>query len=209
MYRTNLFKEIKEYLKPEQVAEYYIAEKGKRSGSNVFYKSPFRNEKTASFCVNNSKGFHDFGTGWHGDIFNFVSKLYNIAPLDAAKILIKDFSLPIKLNKRIDYKEAQKIKEKNITNKNVTTGLDKWYNSTFIKVCDEYKKNEKIIEIMKKQLKEEENFKNKNLLQALQYLYFKENLLELYFEYFNNVRTEEEKLKLFRNRKEVEKYVNR
>ena len=62
---------------------------------------------------------------------------------------------------------------------------------------------------MKKQLKEEENFKNKNLLQALQYLYFKENLLELYFEYFNNVRTEEEKLKLFRNRKEVEKYVNR
>lgn len=62
---------------------------------------------------------------------------------------------------------------------------------------------------MKKQLKEEENFKNKNLLQALQYLYFKENLLELYLEYFNNVRTEEEKLKLFRNRKEVEKYVNR
>lgn len=209
MYRNNLFKEVKEYLKPEQVAEYYIAEKGKRSGSNVFYKSPFRNEKTASFCVNNSKGFHDFGTGWHGDIISFVSKLYNITPLDAVKILIKNFSLPIKLNERIDYKEAQKIKEKHTTNKNITAGLEKWYNSTFIKVCDEYKTNEKIIGIMQKQLREEKNFENENLLQVLQYLYFKDNLLELWFEDFNNVRTEEDKLKLFRNRKEIEKYVNR
>lgn len=209
MYRTNLFKEVKEYLKPEQVAEYYIAEKGKKSGSNVFYKSPFRNEKTASFCVNNSKGFHDFGTGWHGDIISFVSKLYNVTPLDAANILIKNFSLPIKLNERIDYKEVQKIKEKNTTNKNVTNGLEKWYNSTFIKVCDEYKTNEKIIEIIKKQIKEEKDFEEENLQQALQYLYFKENLLELWFEDFNNARTEEDKLKLFRNRKEVEKCVNR
>lgn len=209
MYRTNLFKEVKEYLKPEQVAEYYIAEKGKKSGSNVFYKSPFRNEKTASFCVNNSKGFHDFGTGWHGDIISFVSKLYNVTPLDAANILIKNFSLPIKLNERIDYKEVQKIKEKNTTNKNVTNGLEKWYNSTFIKVCDEYKTNEKIIEVIKKQIKEEKDFEKENLQQALQYLYFKENLLELWFEDFNNARTEEDKLKLFRNRKEVEKCVNR
>ncbi len=209
MYRTNLFKEVKEYLKPEQVAEYYIEQKGKKSGSNVFYKSPFRNEKTASFCVNNSKGFHDFGTGWHGDIISFVSKLYNVAPLDAAKILIKNFSLPIKLNERIDYKEVQKIKKKNATNKNVTKGLEKWYNSTFIKVCDEYKTNEKIIEVIKKQIKEEKDFEKENLQQALQYLYFKENLLELWFEDFNNARTEEDKLKLFRNRKEVEKCVNR
>lgn len=209
MYRTNLFKEVKEYLKPEQVSEYYIEQKGKKSGSNVFYKSPFRNEKTASFCVNNSKGFHDFGTGWHGDIISFVSKLYNVAPLDAAKILIKNFSLPIKLNERIDYKEVQKIKKKNATNKNVTKGLEKWYNSTFIKVCDEYKTNEKIIEVIKKQIKEEKDFEKENLQQALQYLYFKENLLELWFEDFNNARTEEDKLKLFRNRKEVEKCVNR
>lgn len=87
--------------------------------------------------------------------------------------------------------------------------MEKWYNSTFIKVCDEYKTNEKIIEIIKKQIKEEKDFEKENLQQALQYLYFKENLLELWFEDFNNARTEEDKLKLFRNRKEVEKCVNR
>lgn len=209
MYRANLFKEVKKYLKPEQVAEYYIAEKGKRYGSNMFYKSPFRNEKTASFCVSDSKGFHDFGTGWHGDIISFVSKLYNVTPLDAVKILIKNFSLPIELNQKIDYKEVRKTKERHTTNKNVTKGLDKWYNSTFIKICDEYKTNEKIIEIMQKQLQEGNIFENDNLLQGLKYLYLKDNLLELWFENFNHVRTEEDKLKLFRNRKEIEKCVNR
>lgn len=205
MYNENLFKQVKEYLKPEQVAEYYIAEKGKKSGSNTFYKSPFRSEKTASFCVSNLKGFHDFGTGWHGDIISFVSKLYNVTPLDAVKILIKDFALPIQLNQKIDYKEAQKIKKKHNTNKNVTDGLEQWYNKTFIKICDEYKKNEKIIEIMQKQLKEENNLENDDLLQALQYLYYKDNLLEMWFDDFNDVRTSEDKLELFRNRKEVEK----
>ena len=205
MYNENLFKQVKEYLKPEQVAEYYIAEKGKKSGSNTFYKSPFRSEKTASFCVSNLKGFHDFGTGWHGDIISFVSKLYNVTPLDAVKILIKHFSLPIQLNQKIDYKEAQKIKKKHNTNKNVTDGLEQWYNKTFIKICDKYKKNEKIIEIMQKQLKEENNLENDDLLQALQYLYYKDNLLEMWFDDFNDVRTSEDKLELFRNRKEVEK----
>lgn len=205
MYNENLFKQVKEYLKPEQVAEYYIAEKGKKSGSNTFYKSPFRSEKTASFCVSNLKGFHDFGTGWHGDVISFVSKLYNVTPLDAVKILIKDFSLPIQLNQKIDYKEVQKIKKKHNTNKNVTDGLEQWYNKTFIKICDEYKKNEKIIEIMQKQLKEENNLENDDLLQALQYLYYKDNLLEMWFDDFNDVRTSEDKLELFRNRKEVEK----
>lgn len=205
MYNENLFKQVKEYLKPEQVAEYYIAEKGKRSGLNTFYKSPFRSEKTASFCVSNLKGFHDFGTGWHGDIISFVSKLYNVTSLDAVKILIKDFSLPIQLNQKIDYKEARKIKKKHNTNKNVTDGLEQWYNKTFIKICDEYKKNEKIIEIMQKQLKEENNLENDDLLQALQYLYYKDNLLEMWFDDFNDVRTSEDKLELFRNRKEVEK----
>ena len=76
-------------------------------------------------------------------------------------------------------------------------------------MCDEYKTNEKIIEVIKKQIKEEKDFEKENLQQALQYLYFKENLLELWFEDFNNARTEEDKLKLFRNREEVEKYVNR
>lgn len=97
MNNSNIFKEIKQYLSPQQVAEYYLQDKGKMSGNNVFYKSPFRNEKTASFCVNNEKGFHDYGDGWHGDIISFVQELYHISPIDAAKTIIQDFALPIEI----------------------------------------------------------------------------------------------------------------
>ncbi len=109
----NIFKEVKEYLNPKQVASYYISEKGKISGNNVFYKSPFRQEKTASFCVNNEKGFHDYGTGWHGDIINFVQELYHLTPIDAAKTLIQDFALPIKINEKSDYKQKKRKSIKN------------------------------------------------------------------------------------------------
>src|SRR5215475_1335820 len=35
--------------------------------------SPFNQEKTPSFTVNDQKGFfHDFSSGKHGDIFDFV-----------------------------------------------------------------------------------------------------------------------------------------
>ena len=80
---------------------------GKKSGSNIFYKSPFRQEKTASFCVNNEKGFHDYGSGWHGDIISFVQELYGLTPIDAAKKLIQDFSLPIQMKQKTNYKQIK------------------------------------------------------------------------------------------------------
>ena len=209
MYNTNIFEQIKEYLNPQQVSEYYMPEKGKQHGGNLFYKSPFRVEKTASFCVSNTKGFHDFGTGWHGDIINFVSELYKIKPIDAVKILIRDFSLPIKMNKNVDFKEVKKFKQKNIANKKVTESLNNWYNSTFIKLCDANKMNEISIGSICKELKNPLDFENENILIALQYLYNQQIGLELWIEEFINVKTEEQKLKLFRQRREVEKYVDR
>jgi hypothetical protein len=47
-----------------------------RVGCEWKARSPFRKERTASFFVNDRKGFyHDFGSGAHGDIFDFVMEL--------------------------------------------------------------------------------------------------------------------------------------
>jgi len=149
----SIFKEIKQYLNPQQVAEYYLHDKGRRSGNNVFYTSPFRNEKTASFCVNNEKGFHDYGSGWHGDIISFVQELYNLTPIDAAKTLIQDFALPIEIGQKVDYKQVKAQKKKIALSKKVKEALDKWFNNTFIKICDENNINEKCIEILSARIK--------------------------------------------------------
>ncbi len=40
---------------------------------------PFHQEKTASFTVNNVKGFfHCFGCGAHGDVIDFTQRLYRM-----------------------------------------------------------------------------------------------------------------------------------
>ncbi len=205
MNNSNIFKEIKEYLSPQQVAEYYLQDKGKRSGNNVFYKSPFRNEKTASFCVNNEKGFHDYGDGWHGDIISFVQELYHISPIDAAKTLIQDLALPIEIGQKADYKQIKNQRHKNLLNKKIREALDNWFNSTFIKLCDENKINEIFIETISKTIKSIDDLEKEENAIALQYLYYRQTELNLWIDEFINVTTENEKLELFRHRKEIEK----
>lgn len=204
MYNLNIFKKIKEYLNPQQVAEYYLLGKGKKSGNNIFYKSPFRDEKTASFCVNNEKGFHDYGTGWHGDIISFVQELYHISAIDAAKTLIKDFALSIEIEKKPDYKKIKTQKRKNILNKKIREALDNWFNTTFSKLCDVNKINEICIKTLGKSIKNITDFENDDLTNALQYLYYMQTEINFWIEEFTKVETEYEKIELFRHRKEIE-----
>jgi DNA primase len=52
--------------------------------------SPFTNEKSPSFTVNDSKGFfHDFSTGKHGDIFNFLMETEGIPFSEAVERLAR------------------------------------------------------------------------------------------------------------------------
>lgn len=49
----------------------------KQNGSNLWYKSPFRNEKEPSFKVNrNINQWHDFGSGDKGSIIDLAMKLH-------------------------------------------------------------------------------------------------------------------------------------
>ena len=87
-------KEIKELLNPILVAKYYLGNPEKITRNRIWYKSPWRNERTASFMVDNEIGFHDFGEGWHGDIIDFVERYYNTDFVTTMQILTSDFNLP-------------------------------------------------------------------------------------------------------------------
>ena len=50
-----------------------------KRGREYVCLSPFSNEKSPSFTINDDKGFyHCFSTGEHGDIFKFVMKTQNL-----------------------------------------------------------------------------------------------------------------------------------
>jgi DNA primase len=58
--------------------------------------SPFNKEKTPSFTVNDQKGFyHDFSSGKHGGIFDFVMETEGVSFPEAVERLAQMAGIPV------------------------------------------------------------------------------------------------------------------
>jgi DNA primase len=68
----------------------------KKAGREFKGLSPFNKEKTPSFTVNDQKGFfHDFSSGKHGDIFDFVMMSEGVAFPEAVERLAAQAGVPM------------------------------------------------------------------------------------------------------------------
>ncbi|MGB5902879.1 MAG: DNA primase, partial [Xanthobacteraceae bacterium] len=68
----------------------------KKAGREWKGLSPFQQEKTPSFTVNDQKQFyHDFSTGKHGNIFDFVMETEGVPFVEAVERLAQMAGLPI------------------------------------------------------------------------------------------------------------------
>ena len=185
--------QIKQLLTPIMVAQHYLGQ-GKTKGNRVWYKSPFRNERTASFMVS-EEAYHDFGDGWHGDVIDFVERYYNTDFINAIKILSRDFGLPE--DEPISREVEQYIKRKREEEQQMKKNLDNWFNSTYNKLCDELHITEKAIK----------NTAMQNKLVGLwKYLYNRDSKLNILWEiFFDAVNDEQKKLELWRDKEDIEK----
>ena len=85
-YPKDYLDEIKARLKVSNVVSRTVSLK--KRGKEFVGLSPFKNEKTPSFTVNDEKEFyHCFATGEHGNIFDFVMKTQNFRFGEAVKFL--------------------------------------------------------------------------------------------------------------------------
>ena len=85
-YPKDYLDEIKARLKVSNVVSRSVSLK--KRGKEFVGLSPFKNEKTPSFTVNDEKEFyHCFATGEHGNIFDFVMKTQNLRFGEAVKFL--------------------------------------------------------------------------------------------------------------------------
>ena len=71
--------------------------------------SPFNQEKTPSFTVNDQKGFfHDFSSGKHGDIFGFVMETEGVTFPEAVERLASFAGIPVpKISKELEAREER------------------------------------------------------------------------------------------------------
>ncbi|MEM5877914.1 MAG: CHC2 zinc finger domain-containing protein [Candidatus Aenigmatarchaeota archaeon] len=102
----------------------------KKTGNNYFYFTPFKHERTPSFCVNSAKRiFSCFATNVSGDVIKFVSLMEKISYEDALIKLANEF-YPEKVAKYIN-------KDKDAEYDFITSVLSK-----YVELChDNFKKN--------------------------------------------------------------------
>jgi len=92
-YPKEYLDEIKIRLKVSQVVGQSV--KLKKRGKEFIGLSPFSNEKTPSFTVNDEKGFyHCFSSAEHGNIFDFLMKTKNYKFGEAVRELASNAGMP-------------------------------------------------------------------------------------------------------------------
>jgi len=104
-YPKEYIEEIKIRLKVSQVVGKSV--KLKKRGKEFIGLSPFSNEKTPSFTVNDEKGFyHCFSSGEHGNIFDFLMKTKNYKFGEAVRTLAVDAGIqPYRFTKQDEEKQ--------------------------------------------------------------------------------------------------------
>ena len=109
-YPKEYLDEIKTRLKVSTVVSKVVTLK--KRGKEFVGLSPFKNEKTPSFTVNDEKEFyHCFATSEHGNIFDFVMKTQNLRFGEAVKYLANIAGMQPYMFTKQDEEREKKWKE--------------------------------------------------------------------------------------------------
>ena len=109
-YPKEYLDEIKTRLKVSMVVSKFVSLK--KRGKEFVGLSPFKNEKTPSFTVNDEKEFyHCFATSEHGNIFDFVMKTQNLRFGEAVKYLANMAGMQPYMFTKQDEEREKKWKE--------------------------------------------------------------------------------------------------
>ena len=142
-YPKEYLDEIKQRLKVSQIVGQTV--KLKKRGKEFVGLSPFSNEKTPSFTVNDEKGFyHCFSSAEHGNIFDFLMKTKNYKFGEAVRILASDAGMqPFRFTKEDEEKRNRWEIYKKIIEKYVSFCHTELISKKYVEAF-EYLKNRKI-----------------------------------------------------------------
>jgi len=143
-YPKEYLEEIKSRLKVSSVVIKSV--NLKKRGKEFVGLSPFKNEKTPSFTVNDEKGFyHCFSTGEHGNIFDFLMKTQNLKFGEAVKTLASLAGIqPYTFSKIDEEREKNRQDYTSIYSKYVEHYHQQLINNQNSKIALEYLNNRKI-----------------------------------------------------------------
>ena len=119
-----LFEQVKECVTARQAAEHYGI-KVKRNGMAC---CPFHKDRHPSMKAD--KIYHCFACGAGGDAIDFTARLFGISQYEAAKKLVEDFGLDIKVGNRSKYERTPRnraiLKQKQSKVVMIREKLEQW-----------------------------------------------------------------------------------
>ena len=197
-YPKEYLDEIKIRLKVSTVVSKHVSLK--KRGKEFVGLSPFKNEKTPSFTVNDEKGFyHCFSTSEHGNIFDFVMKMQNFKFGEAVKFLANLAGMaPYRFSKVDEQREKEWNEYTSIYSDYADYYHNELLNSSNSKIALDYLKKRKINNSIIKEFKIGFVNFNSNIYEKLRKKYDEKILNEsglFYYDENKNIYVER-----FRNR---------
>ena len=177
-YPKEYLDEIKTRLKVSTVVSKFVSLK--KRGKEYVGLSPFKNEKTPSFTVNDEKEFyHCFATSEHGNIFDFIMKTQNLRFGEAVKHLANLAGMQPYMFSKQDEEREKKWKEySSIFNRYVDFYHQELLKNDAYSNAREYLKNRSLNKDQVKKFKIGYINKNPNFFEELRKEYSTEALIE-------------------------------
>lgn len=178
--------EIKRIVTPQDIAYRYLGAPTKE-GRKMWYKAPWRDERTASLLVDN-KGFYDFGESWGGDIFAFTQRYLNVDFRTAYSIICKEFN--ISTDDKFSSQSIKHLIELRKQETDLKKKLREWFDGIWNELCKELHIVQKIIPHLRGE--------------ALKIYYDREFKIELLLEQLEETKTIDDIAEIYRNRERFE-----
>ena len=177
-YPKEYLDEIKTRLKVSTVVSKSVALK--KRGKEYVGLSPFKNEKTPSFTVNDEKEFyHCFATSEHGNIFDFVMKTQNLRFGESVKYLANLAGMqPYIFSKQDEEREKKWKIYSSIFNEYVNYYHDELLKNESNSIARDYLKNRSLNKDQVKKFKIGFVDKNPNFFEELKKNFDTDDLLE-------------------------------
>ncbi len=177
-YPKEYLDEIKNRLKVSSLVSKTVSLK--KRGKEFVGLSPFKNEKTPSFTVNDEKEFyHCFATSEHGNIFDFVMKTQNLKFGEAVKYLAQQAGMqPYMFSKQDEEREKKWNEYKSIFNQYVDFYHNELLKNENYSIARDYLKNRSLGKNEVKKFKIGYIEKNPNFFKKLKKDYSEQTLIE-------------------------------
>ncbi|WP_440933379.1 DNA primase [Candidatus Pelagibacter sp.] len=177
-YPKEYLDEIKNRLKVSTVVSKSVSLK--KRGKEFVGLSPFKNEKTPSFTVNDEKEFyHCFATSEHGNIFDFVMKTQNLKFGEAVKYLAQLAGMqPYMFSKQDEEREKKWNEYKTIFSQYVDFYHNELLKNENYSIARDYLKNRSLGKNEVKKFKIGYIEKNPSFFETLKQDYSEQTLIE-------------------------------